>query len=123
MKLFPHFTRHHLITHTNSPTPIEAAVYAVTGRWAHETFGTNSPAECSIAKQVLGATKRLLGKPVQGKQSVNVNLVTKVAKTFNTPQASLSNLRTCFIFINAFAGPMRCDVVIRHQQRSYFYFF
>ena len=30
----------------NSPTPIEAAVYAV--RWAHEIVGANSPTECSF---------------------------------------------------------------------------
>ena len=59
------------------------------------------------------ASKRLLGKPVQGKQSVDVDLVTKVAEKFNTPQASISNLRTCFILIIAFAGLMRCDEVTR----------
>ena len=32
----------------NSPTPIEAAVYAV--RWAHEIVGANSPTECSFLK-------------------------------------------------------------------------
>lgn len=64
-------------------------------------------------KHVLEASKRLLGKPVQGKQSVDVDLVTKVAEKFNTPQASISNLRTCFIFIIAFAGLMRCDEVTR----------
>ena len=59
------------------------------------------------------ASKRLLGKPVQGKQSVDVDLVTKVAEKFNTPQASISNLRTCFRFIIAFAGLVRRDEVIR----------
>ena len=74
----------------NSPAPIEAAFYAV--RWAHEITGASSPTECSLVKQVLEASKRLLGKPVQGKQSVDVDLVTKVAEKFNTPQASTSNL-------------------------------
>ena len=45
-----------------------------------------------LLNKVLEASKRLLGKPVQGKQSVDVDLVTKVAETFNTPQASTSNL-------------------------------
>ena len=54
-----------------------------------------------------------MGKPVQGKQSVDVDLVTKVAEKFNTPQASISNLRTCFIFIIAFAGLMLSDEVTR----------
>ena len=101
---------------SNSPAPVEAAFYAV--RWAHEIAGASSPTESSLVKQVLEASKRLLGKPVQGKQSVDVDLVTKVAEKFNTPQASISNLRTCFIFIIAFAGLMGCDEVI-HINRSH----
>ena len=50
-----------------SPAPFEAAVYAV--RWAHEIAGVSSSTECSLVKQVIEASKRLLGKPVQGKQS------------------------------------------------------
>jgi len=95
----------------NSPASIKAAFYAVS--WAHGIAGASSPTECSLVKHVLEATKRLLGKPVQGKQSVDVDFVTKVAENFNTPQASISNLRTCFIFIIAFAGLMRCDEVTR----------
>ena len=91
----------------NSPAPIEAPVYAV--RWAHEIVGANSPTEYSLVKHVFEASKRLLCKPVQGKQSVNVDLVTKVAENFNTPQTSLSNLRTCFVFITAFEALMPCD--------------
>ena len=83
----------------NSPTPIEAAVYTV--RWAHEIVGANSPTEYSLVKQVLEASKPLLSKPVQGKQSVDDDLVTKVAEKFDTSKASLSNLRTCFISITA----------------------
>ena len=74
----------------NSPAPIEAAFYAV--RWAHEIAGASSPTECSLVKQVFEASKRLLGKPVQGKQSVDVHLVTKVAEKFNIPQASILTL-------------------------------
>ena len=66
----------------HSPAPIEAAVYAV--RWAHEIAGANSPTECTLVKQVLEDSKRLLCKPVQGKQSVKVDLVTKVAEKFNS---------------------------------------
>ena len=45
----------------NSPAPIESAVYAV--RWVHEIAGISSPTESSLVKQVLEASKRLLGKP------------------------------------------------------------
>ena len=109
-------------------------MYAV--RWTHEIAGINSPAECSLVKQVLGACKRALGKPVKGKQSVNVDLVAKVAEKFNTPWASTlqhsTDLRNGFFllffnyffyffffkFIRAFAGLMRCDEIIRVNRRD-----
>ena len=55
---------------------------------------------------------------MKGKQSVNVDSVTKVAQKFNTPQASLFNQRTCFIFIIAFAGLMHCNKVIYVNRRD-----
>ena len=104
----------------NSPAPIESAVYAV--RWVHEIAGISSPTESSLVKQVLEASKRLLGKPVQGKQSLDLDVITKVAEKFNTPQASLFNVRICFIFIISFAGLMRCDEII-HVNRSHLFIF
>ena len=61
----------HVTQLCNSPAPIEATVCAV--RWAHEIAGINSPTECSLVKQVLEASKRVLGKPAKGKQSVNID--------------------------------------------------
>ena len=58
------------------------------------------PSECSLVRQVLEALKRLF----KGKQSLDLDEITKVAEKFNSPQASLFYLRTCFIFIIAFDG-------------------
>ena len=69
-----------------SPAPIEAAVYGV--RWAHVLAGVSSPTDSSMVKQMLEAVKRLL----------DVDVIVKVAEKFNTPRASVSDLRTCFIF-------------------------
>ena len=99
-----------------SVAPIEAAFYGV--RWAHEIAGVSSPTEHTTVKQVLEASKRVLGKPVGGKQSLEVDIITKVAEKFNTAHASLCYLRTCFIFIIAFAGLMRCDEII-HVTRKH----
>ena len=71
-----------------------------------------SPIESTLVRQVLEAAKRLLGKPAQGKQAVSFDVITKVVGKFNTPLASLSDLRTCFIFVLAFAGIMRSHEII-----------
>lgn len=94
-----------------SPAPIENAIYGI--RWAHKLAGVSSPTDHCLVKQVLEACKRLLGRPIEGKQALDVDLVVRVAKKFNTPIASLSNLRICFIFVIAFAGLMRCDEIIQ----------
>ena len=89
----------------SSPSPIEAAVYGV--KWAHDVAGVPSPTENTLVRQVLEAAKRLLGKPAQGKQTVSLGVITKVVEKFNTPLASFSDLRPCFLFFLAFAGIMR----------------
>ena len=94
----------------NLPSPIEAAVYGV--KWAHDIAGVPSPIESTLVRQVLEAAKRLLGKPAQGKQAVSFDVITKVVEKFNTPLASLSDLRTCFIFVLAFAVIMRSHEII-----------
>ena len=94
----------------NSPFPMEAAVYGV--KSAHVIAGVPSPVESTLVRQVLEAAKRLLDKPVQGKQALSFDVITKVVEKFNTPLASLSDLRTCFIFVIAFAGMMRSHEII-----------
>ena len=99
-----------------SSAPIEAAIYGVP--WAHELAGLKSPTQSSMVRQILEASKRLLGMPIEGKQPLDVGIIFKVAELFNSPQASLSSLRICFIFVTAFAGLMRCDEVIRVTRRD-----
>ena len=94
-----------------SSAPIEAAVYGV--RWAHELAGVPSPTDHSLVKQVLEACKRLLGKPVEGKRSLDIDIINQVAQKFNVPHASVSQLRICFLFVVAFAGLMRCDEILQ----------
>ena len=90
-----------------SSTPVEAAVYGVP--WAHELAGLKSPTQYSMVRQILEASKRLLGMPIEGKQPLDVGMIFKVAELFNTPQASLSSLRICFIFVIAFTALRRSD--------------
>ena len=98
----------------NSPFPIEAAVYGV--KWAHDIAGVPSPVESTLVRQVLEAAKRLLDKPAQGKQDVSFDVITKVIEKFNTPLASLSDSRTCFIFVIAFAGMMRSLKIVNFKR-------
>jgi integrase len=99
-----------------SSAPIESAVYGV--RWAHMVAGVCSPTDDIMVKQMLEACKRLLGKPVVGKQPLGIDVIVKVAEHFFTPRASLSNLRTCFICVIAFAGLMRVDEIIKVRRKD-----
>ena len=99
----------------HSPSPIESAIYGI--RWAHPMSGVPSPTEHIMVQQVVESCKRLLGKPVVGKESLNVDILVKVVEKFNSSFASLSNLRICFIFVLAFAGLMRCNEIIQVQRK------
>lgn len=99
-----------------SPSPIEAAVYGV--KWAHNMAGIDSPTDHIMVKQLVEASKRLLGKPVKGKQPLELEIIKKVADKLNVPNASFYNLRSCFIFCVGFACLMRCDEMI-HVMRKH----
>ena len=55
---------------------------------------------------------------IQGKMSLDIDVIVKVADKFNTLRASVSDLRTCVIFVIAFVGLMRCDEIIHVTRNS-----
>ena len=94
-----------------SPAPIEVAVYGV--RWAHNLAGVASPTDHLLVKQFLEGSRRLLGKPVCGKKPLELEVITAIGNKLNVAGASLSDIRTCFIFFIGFSGLLRCDEIVR----------
>lgn len=77
-----------------------------------------SPTEHLLVKQVVEAAKRLYSKPRSPRNPVNVETLSQIVSAYGGPQASLSDLRICFIFLVGFAGFLRCDELIHIQRRD-----
>lgn len=75
-------------------------------------------AEHLLVKQVVEAAKRLYSKPRSPRNPVNVETLSQIVSAYGGPQASLSDLRICFIFLVGFAGFLRCDELIHIQRRD-----
>ena len=63
------------------------------------------------------AAKCIHGKPRGRKKPISLDTLKKIAETFNGPNASLSDLRVCFIFLIGFSGFLRCDKLIHIQRK------
>lgn len=104
------------VEHCNTSSPIMNALYGI--RWAHQLSGVPSPSDSVMVKQVVEACKRIVGRPVKGKDPLDLNVITRVCEKFHSVGCSLSNLRICFIFVMAFAGLLRCDEIIHITRRD-----
>ena len=105
---------------SRSPSSLTSAMYGI--RRAHHIAGLLSPTEHLFVKQIVEAAKRLYGKSRQPRKPISVDTLSQIILKFGGPQALLSDLRICFIFLVGFAGFMRCDELI-HIQRKHVHVF
>ena len=84
-----------------------AAIYSI--RWAHETAGIQDcPTNNPIVKSSLEGAKRRLSRPVQPKQPLTLDLVTKLCERYCC-SSSLADIRFLFILLISYAGFFRVD--------------
>jgi integrase len=105
---------------SRSPSSLTSAMYGI--RRAHHIAGLLSPTEHLFVKQIVEAAKRLYGKSRQPRKPISVDTLSQIILKFGGPQALLSDLRICFIFLVGFAGFMRCHELI-HIQRKHVHVF
>lgn len=59
----------------------------------------------------------MYAKPRLPRKPITVDALTQIVQKFGGPQASLPDLRLCFIFLVGFMGFMRCDELIHIQRK------
>lgn len=96
----------YLLKNEKSLATINAAVYATA--WAHRKVGMVSPTEHTLVKQMVEASKRIIGTAIKNrKQPLEVGHVKKLINKFGS--GDLSNLQiTCLITLG-FSGFLRWD--------------
>ncbi|CAB4040018.1 Integrase recombinase xerD-like, partial [Paramuricea clavata] len=96
---------------------IYAAVYGIS--WAHQKMAMVSPTEHPLIKQMIKASKRIIGtSPINKKQPLGVEHVKKLVNKFGV--GDLSNLQiTCLVALG-FSGFLRWDDLSQLRKEDFF---
>ena len=93
---------------------IYSAVYGIA--WAHQKMSMASPTEHPIIKQMMEASKRIIGtKPKNPKRPLEVKHVKKLIDKFGS--GDLSNLQTTCLVVLGFSGFLRWDDLSRLKRQ------
>ena len=105
-----------LIKNAKSMATIYAAVYGIS--WAHQKMAMVSPTEHPLIKQMIEASKRIIGTaPINRKQPLGVEHVKKLVNKFGV--GDLSNLQiTCLVALG-FSGFLRWDDLSRLRKEDF----
>ena len=95
----------HLIESNSPYSRLESAVYGI--NWAHQLYGFDSPCASGLVMNILEAAKRQLKKPVQKKEPVTIDMLTKLCEKYASESANLSDLRVAAICVTAFHAFLR----------------
>ena len=94
-----------LVQQKQSVTNILSAFFGIS--WAHNIAGHYNPCQASIVKNLLEAAKRILGKPITKKVPITADHLRMLVEKFDTPTASLLEIRFLAMCLLAFAGFFR----------------
>ena len=96
---------------SGSKSAMEAAVYGL--KWVHEMAGLDNPTDHPLVRSVLEGAHRQLGKPINKKEPVTVEMLQKLVEQFGGSGASLSDIRSLALCLLAFSGFLRYDEIVR----------
>lgn len=91
-------------------SPITNAFYSI--KWFHELFDFKSPTDSKLVTNILGAAKRRLAKPVQKKEPISSELLSKMFHTLYG-QGNIKNQRTICTCLLAFSGFLRSEELLK----------
>ena len=82
-------------------------------KWVHEMAGLDNPTDHPLVRSVLEGARRQLGKPINKKEPVTVEMLQKLVQQFGGSGASLSDIRSLALCLLAFSGFLRYDEIVR----------
>ena len=104
-----------LIKSAKSMATIYTAVYGIA--WAHQKMSMASPTEHPIVKQMMEASKRIIGtKPKNPKRPLEPEHIKTIIGKFGS--GDLSNLQTTCLVVLGFSGFLRWDDLSRLRRKD-----
>ena len=105
---------------SKSPAVISSAVYGI--NWAHQVALMSSPTDHVLVQPVLIASKRILGRPLNPKETLEIEMIQSIASFYNSSELSLSAMRFLFVLLVGHSGMLRADELlsIRYKDIEFF---
>ena len=102
------------------PAVISSAVYGI--NWAHQVALMSSPTDHVLVQSVLIASKRILGRPLNPKEPLEIEMIQSIASFYNSSELSLSAMRFLFVLLAGHSGMLRADELlsIRYKDIEFF---
>ena len=81
---------------SKSPAVISSAVYGI--NWAHQVALMSSPTDHVLVQSLLNASKRILGRPLNPKEPLEIEMIHSIASFYNSSELSPSAMRFCLFY-------------------------
>ena len=102
----------------NSFAVISNAAYGI--QWGHTIAGLPSPLSHPIVKATMEGAKRALARPtcINPKEPMSSQSIQELAEPYNTPNATLKQVRLLFIVIVGYPGMMRVGELLAIRRKD-----
>ena len=107
---------------SKSPAVISSAVYDI--NWAHQVALMSLPTEHVLVQSVLNAPKRILGKPMNPKEPLEIEMIQSIASFYNSSELFLSAVRFSFVLLvgHSDSGMLRADELLSIRKKDIEFF-
>ena len=105
-----------LVQSANTPSLVINAYYSI--KWFHELFDFSSVTNSKLVSNVLEAARRKLSKPVNKKEPVTVELLSKVFSSLYR-EGDLKSQRTICAFLLAYSGFLRSAELLNLRRSDF----
>lgn len=99
-----------LVQSANTHSPVTHAFYSI--KWFHELFDFKSPTDSKLVINILDAAKRRLAKPVQKKEPITCELLSKMFHSLYIP-GNVKNQRTICACLLGYSGFLRSEELLK----------
>ena len=72
----------------------------------------SSPTDHGLVQSVLNASKQILGRPLNPKEPLEIEMIQSVASFYNSSEFSLSAMRFLFVLLVGHSGMLRAEELL-----------
>ena len=82
----------------------------------------SSPIEHVLVQSVLNASKLILGRPINPKEPLEIEMIQSITSFYNSSELSLSAMRFLFVLLVGHSGMLRADELLSIKYKDIEFF-